>query len=284
MADIDTRLLRSFLTVATERSFSIAAELRGCSQGTMSLRIRTLEEQVGMRLFERNRADVRLTDAGRDLLPGAQAMVDLHDRLLERANSKLIAGAVRLGVAEDCSSSLLPELMKRMRETYSALELDIRCGGGAALCGEIEAGRLDLAVVMLLEESPSAAKLSRPRLYWAAAPEFAVADWPVVPVAGYPEGYPLREAAVAALESRNTAYREVLMGSDEGAIRCAVASGAAVAVMAEGTVPADMKVISHSPALAPPGRAVIQLLEAPEPLSEAAGIVKREIESLYPGA
>ena len=284
MTDIDTRLLRSFLTVAAERSFSIAAELLGCSQGTMSLRIRTLEEQVGMRLLERNRADVRLTDAGRDLLPGAQAMVDLHDRLLERAGSKLIAGAVRLGVAEDCCSSLLPGLMKRMRETYSALELDIRCGDGAALRRDVAAGSLDLAVVMMLEELPSAAKLSRPRLCWVAAPDFAVADWPVVPVAGYPEGYPLREAAVAALESRNTAYREVLTGAGEQAIRSAVACGAAVAVLAEGAVPADMKVIAHSPALAPPGRAVIQLLETPRPLSEAAGIVKREIAGLYPGA
>ena len=284
MTDIDTRLLRSFLTVAAERSFSIAAELRGCSQGTMSLRIRTLEEQIGMRLFERNRADVRLTDAGRDLLPGAQAMVDLHDRLLERASSKLTTGTVRLGIAEDCASSLLPELIKRMREAYTALELDIRCGSGLALRQEVETGGLDLAVVMLLEELPAAAKLSRPRLYWVAAPEFAVADWPVVPVAGYPEGYPLREAAVAALESRETGYREVLTGSDEQAIRCAVACGGAVAVMAEGTVPADMKVISHSSALAPPGRAVIQLLEMPEPLTEAAEIVKREIAGLYPGA
>lgn len=284
MADIDTRLLRSFLTVAAERSFSIAAELRGCSQGTMSLRIRTLEEQLGMRLLERNRAVVRLTDAGRDLLPSAQAMVDLHDRLLDRANSKLIAGNIRLGIAEDCSSSLFPELLQRMRETYPALELDIRCGGGREIQRQVNAGNLDLAVIMMLEELPSAAKLSRPRLYWVTAPDFAVADWPILPVAGYPEGYPLREAAITALRSRDTAYRQVLTGTHEQAIRSAVACGAAVAVMAEGTVPTGMKVVSHSPALPSPGRAIIQLLEKSHLQSEAAQIVKREIASLFPGA
>ena len=284
MADIDTRLLRSFLTVAAERSFSIAAELRGCSQGTMSLRIRTLEEQLGMRLFERNRADVRLTDAGRDLLPGAQAMVDLHDRLLDRASSKLIAGNVQLGIGEDCSSTLFPELLRRMRETYPALELDIRCGSSPALRREVERGGLDLAVIMSLEELPLAAKLSRPRLYWVAAPDFAVGDWPVVPVAGYPEGYPLREAAASALRSRDIPYRQVLSGSDERAIQSAVACGAAVAVMAEGTVPPDMKVVSQSPLLPSPGRAVIQLLEKPNLQSDAAQLVKREIASLFPGA
>ena len=284
MADIDTRLLRSFLTVAAERSFSIAAELRGCSQGTMSLRIRTLEEQLGMRLFERNRADVRLTEAGRDLLPAAQGIVDLHDRLLDRAGSKLITGGVRLGVSEDCSSTLLPGFLERMRGTYTALELDICCGDSLSLRRQVETDELDLAVVMLLEDSPPAAKLSRPRLYWVAAPDFAVGDWPVLPFAGYPEGYALREAAVAALKSRETPFRHVLTSADDRAIQSAVACGAAVAVMAEGTFPGDLKVVSPSPVLASPGRAFIQLLERPDLHSEAAQTVKREMVSLFPGA
>ena len=200
------------------------------------------------------------------------------------AGSKLIAGHVRLGISEDCSSSLLPGFLPRMRETYTALELDIRCGNGPALRHAVETGGLDLAVVMLLEDLPSAAVLSRPRLYWMAAPEFVAGDWPVIPVAGYPEGYPLREAGVAALNSCGTAYREMLTGADEHAIQGAVACGGAVAVMAEGTVPADMKILSHTPALPSPGRAVIQLLESPGPQPEAARIVRREVSGLYPGA
>ena len=54
--------------------------------------------------------------------------------------------------------------------------------------------------------------------------------------------------------------------------------------MAEGTVPADMKIVSHTPALPSPGRAVIQLLENADPQPEAARIVRREISALYPGA
>ncbi len=250
----------------------------------MSLRIRTLEEQLGMRLFERNRADVRLTDAGRDLLPAAQAMVDLHDRLLDCANSKLIEGSIRVGVAEDCSLSLFPELLNRTRETYPSLDLHIRCGSSREVGLKAETGELDLAVVMMLEELPSAAKLSRPRLFWVSAPDFAVADWPVLPLAGYPEGYALREAAVAALKSRETPFRHVLTSSDDRAIQSAVACGAAVAVMAEGTVPGDLKTVSPSPALPSPGRAFIQLLERPDLQSEAAQIVKREMASLFPGA
>lgn len=71
LLNIDTRLVRAFLTVAAECSFSVAAELQGCSQGTMSLRIRTLEDQLGIRLFDRTHSKIRLTTAGQDLLPSA---------------------------------------------------------------------------------------------------------------------------------------------------------------------------------------------------------------------
>ena len=76
MQDIDTRLLRSFLAVAAEQSVSQGARRLGCSQGTMSLRISKLEENLGLRLFERGRYNFKLTAAGRDLLPDAQAFLE----------------------------------------------------------------------------------------------------------------------------------------------------------------------------------------------------------------
>ena len=101
MIDIDTKLLRSFLSVATEKSFSTAAERLGCSQGTMSVRIRTLEDELGQRLFDRGRHNLKLTAAGRDLMPHAQTLVDMHDRLVDRAAARRVSGRVRLGVSEN---------------------------------------------------------------------------------------------------------------------------------------------------------------------------------------
>ena len=82
MQDIDTRLLRSFLAVAAEQSVSQGARRIECSQGTMSLCIRKLEKELGLRLFERGRYNFKLTAAGRDLLPDAQAFLNMHDRVL----------------------------------------------------------------------------------------------------------------------------------------------------------------------------------------------------------
>ena len=80
--DIDIRLLRAFAGVAAAGSFMAAARLAGCSQGAVSARVRALEARLGARLFERSRPHARLTAAGRRLLPGAQALLARHDRLL----------------------------------------------------------------------------------------------------------------------------------------------------------------------------------------------------------
>ena len=69
VVDIDTKLFRSFLAVAAERSFSLGARRLGFSQATMSLRIRVLEEKLGVRLLDRGPRNVQLTAAGRSLLP-----------------------------------------------------------------------------------------------------------------------------------------------------------------------------------------------------------------------
>ena len=86
-SDIEIKLLRAFVGVATEQSFTAAARLVGCSQGAISMRVRALENQLGVRLFHRARLNVRLTPAGEELFPAAQALLDSHDRLFGEARS-----------------------------------------------------------------------------------------------------------------------------------------------------------------------------------------------------
>ena len=284
MVDIDTKLLRSFLAVASERSISVAAELCGCSQGTMSLRIQYLEEQLGMRLFERKYRDISLTAEGRDLLPEARAIVEMHDRLIDRANAKLMTGSVWLGIAEGCSVHLISELLRKVRRDYGALELSVVCENNRALQRKIEEGALDLAVVVSPEKLPQATQLSRPRLRWVGSSDFAIDDWDVLPIACYPDDGWLGGAASKALQSRGVPYRVALSSANERVILGAVSSGTAIAVMVEGSIPDGLRVAAHTKALPPLGRVCIQLLESPTPRSEAAEVVKRHIVSLHPGS
>jgi DNA-binding transcriptional LysR family regulator len=71
---MDTETLRSFLEIASDGSFTAAASKLNLAQSTLSARIRILEEQLGRRLFERDRDGIKLTAAGRQFLPLAAAI------------------------------------------------------------------------------------------------------------------------------------------------------------------------------------------------------------------
>lgn len=277
MIDVDTKLFRSFLCVAAEQSFSTAARRLDYSQATMSLHVRALEEKLGSRLLHRSPHSVTLTAEGHRLLPEIQALVDMHDRMVGRLQSGAVYGKVRLGVEEACAVSLLPGLLKYAVEKHPSMDLDIRCQPGEHLRHMVEARLLDLAVVFLPREEPSALVLRRPQLHWVASPDFQLDSEAPVPVAWGEKDSPFRAAGIAELSRHRVATREIFRNSDEQAVKATVAAGIAVTVMAEGTIPDTFKVLLPRATLPPLGRAFVQLLERPGPHSEATEIIKRKI-------
>ena len=249
----------------------------------MSVRIQKLEEALGVRLFDRGPQEVKLTPDGRDLLPDIRDLVDMQDRMYERLQTSRVIGQARLGVAEGYEASLLPGLLQYMHKNHAAAELDITCRPSWRLQQLIESRTLDLAVVTLPEEARSAVELQRPQLHWVSAPGFALDSSLPVPVAWHRENCFFRDAGIAALKGEGIAYREVLSSDDARVIRAAVEAGTAVTIMAEGTVPGSLDVMSPSSGLPPLGKTCVQLLERPGSQSEAWAVVKRELIRAYQG-
>ena len=282
-SDIEIKLLRAFVAVATEQSFTAAAKLVGCSQGAISTRVRALENQLGVRLFHRARLNVRLTPAGEELFPAAQALLDRHDRLFGEARSRTVAGPVRVGAAAGFGAALLAPLLERVRERYPAVELELVSDLDAGLRQAVKAGGLDLALLLAGKEAPSAAVLGQPRLFWVGAPDFAFDEDGPVLVAGYPEGCPVRAAALAALAGRGVAHRIVTSSWSDRILDRALQSGRALAAMPENQVPRDLKVLNRPSLLPKMDRIFVQLLERPGRDDEAAKTVGREIADIYHG-
>ncbi len=147
---MDLRRLSSFLTLVEEGTFTKAARRLGITQPSLSQQIRTLEAEVGGALLERLPRGVRLTPAGRALLPEAQAAVRAADRAGNAARMALALEAGELEVATLLSMAVgilphaigrwierHPEIAIRMREyTHrSLLEEDVRAGVGDIALG-----------------------------------------------------------------------------------------------------------------------------------------------------
>src|SRR5215475_13111660 len=79
MVDLDTRLLRAFVTVAEELNFSRAAKRLFVAQQALSSQVQQLESRLGVRLFERTTRAVSLTEAGDRFLPHALAVLAALD-------------------------------------------------------------------------------------------------------------------------------------------------------------------------------------------------------------
>ena len=146
---IDLRGIETFYWVATLGGFRAAADKLHASQPAISQRISQLEEQLGTRLFERDRRSVRLTVRGQALLTQAERMLQLRQDMLALAREEnAIAGRLTLGVAETIVQTWLPTLLARVHDLFPALALEIEVDNTPPMRTHLLAHRIDLAFLM----------------------------------------------------------------------------------------------------------------------------------------
>lgn len=146
---MDLEALRSFYHVARERSFSRAAKILHVSQPAMSVRIKTLETELGERLFDRARKGVALTEAGAVLLESAEKIFsdveEARARLEELRQSG--SGHVRIGCSDTVSLYLLPPVMQKFRKRFPSAEVTIRNAHTSEILDLLVRGDLDFGIV-----------------------------------------------------------------------------------------------------------------------------------------
>ena len=124
---MEIRHLRYFIEVAEQLSFSKAAKECNVSVPPLSRQVRQLEEELGTRLFVRDKRRVALTDAGHALLLQARAIANQIARIPEsiRLAESGQAGAVRIGIALHLAERLNPALMEYSRR-FPNVEIECR--------------------------------------------------------------------------------------------------------------------------------------------------------------
>ncbi|MCX5586956.1 LysR family transcriptional regulator [Streptomyces erythrochromogenes] len=142
-------LYEVFLRVARLASFTAAARSLGYTQSAVSRQIQTLEDEWGAPLFDRLPRGVRLTEAGRVLLPHAEAVGErLRTARAELdALRTLGAGRLRIGSFSTADAALLPRALAAFRARHPAVAVTRTEGPSAKHLALLATGELDLAVV-----------------------------------------------------------------------------------------------------------------------------------------
>ena len=215
---MELRHLRYFVAVAEALSFTKGAQRLHIAQPSLTRQIRDLEEEIGVRLLDRTRQKVRLTDEGRSFLADAKRVLNLAREIVESVQSlgRRETTALNIGYVANLFYDLLPVTLASFQHAYPTVSInlfDMTCGDQFRA---IEDGRIDLGFVGLREAVAERNLQFRP-----------IASYPVVaalpkdnPVAGKPV-VRLKELEpmffIGMSESSYPGYRGWLTGTCERA-------------------------------------------------------------------
>ncbi|MCQ9615727.1 LysR family transcriptional regulator [Paenalcaligenes niemegkensis] len=137
--------LEAVYWVSSLGSFSAASDRLFVTQSTISMRIRKLEKELGVDLFDRSSNTIQLTLSGLEFMQYARRILDLRTELVQNvASSDAFSGQVRLGVAEVVSSTWLPKLIESISAQYPKVRLEIEMALTEELVEALKRGTLDL--------------------------------------------------------------------------------------------------------------------------------------------
>lgn len=138
-----------FLAAVEAGTFTAAARRVHLSQPAFTAAVARLEERVGERLFDRTRTGVRLTAAGRALLPWAQRATSALERGARAVADVqgLRAGEVRVGAGSTACAVLLPPALTAFHRDHPGVRLLLREARDADVRAGVEGGAFDLGVV-----------------------------------------------------------------------------------------------------------------------------------------
>ncbi len=138
--------LRAFHNVAIHGGFSRAANALSLTQPAVSDQVRKLEETYGVLLFDRQKKQVTMTAAGRQLLELTRRMFDNEQQVLEllEESRMLQSGALRINV--DAAHHILP-LLSRFRERFPDVRISVKTGNTEAVISSLYAKQVDLGII-----------------------------------------------------------------------------------------------------------------------------------------
>lgn len=146
--NVSTRQLRAFVALAELRSFTRAAQRSHLSQPAFSALIRSLEDAVGAKLFDRDTRNVELTVEGRLFLESAQRLVRDTDEALSdvRDHAARRRGRVAMALLPSLAAGWLPPVLAGFRDAYPGIELDVADVLSEACLDRVRGGSADFAL------------------------------------------------------------------------------------------------------------------------------------------
>jgi len=166
---METRLLNYFLEIARTGNVSQAARELHVTQPTLSRQLRILEDELGTKLFEREKHKMVLTKAGSHYQTYARQILTMVDRAEVEINQleNEMVGTISIGCIESNAADLMAKAIKKFHQQYPAVKFEMYDLDGADIQEQIDQGLLDLGIILYPNETTKYNSIAlKLRDYW----------------------------------------------------------------------------------------------------------------------
>ncbi|OUS39530.1 hypothetical protein A9R01_01195 ['Osedax' symbiont bacterium Rs2_46_30_T18] len=236
---MDIELLRTFIAVVDNGSFTRAAAQIYRSQSAISMQVKRLEEELQRQLFHRSARTLKLSLDGRALVPYARQLLKLHDEAMDNILNRSQAHNIRIGCPDDYSHTLLPDLIQILRRKIPGVHISSICANSIILRQHLDDGELDMTIITRPEGSTEGVLIRQEQGVWLCNDPQMINRRPL-PLALLEPGCKFHSLVIDGLQKADISYDLVCDASNCGLLIELVRRNVAVSVMAAHTAPNDM--------------------------------------------
>ena len=291
----DLDLLRSFIAIAEEKSFTRAAARVGRTQSAVSLQMHRLEGVLGRAVLVRNKGgSVELNQDGQYLLGRARELLALNDDIMRAMHAVPASGTIRLGIAEELSARFLPRILERFGQAAPTVEVQVTTAASCLLALQLKNAELDLALIGagLAPRQWPAVEIWRNPLVWITSDTYRQHLRDPLPMTLPPAECPWRPPWVAecwrngitirALEQSGRRYRVVsTSGTTAGQVAAAQAGLAVACTLADYRLPEGLRHVREDEGLPALPECPFLMFKASDPNQPATNIMATEIHDIF---
>ena len=253
MAD---RRLQVFYTVAKQLSFTKAAEQLFMTQPAVTFQVKQLEEHFNTRLFERNHGRIALTAAGQLVLGYAERILTLSEEMDTRVSelTGAVSGALLLGASTTIAEYMLPQILGEFKAAHPEVQAHMMVANSETIVHRVAEHSIDIGLIESPTYLPSLQNevCCEDELVVICAPGHALARRKTLRAQDLASvAWVRREAGSGTREFTDNYIRECGLGPDDldvvmelgspEAMKGAVATGSAVAVVSRATITKELQ-------------------------------------------
>lgn len=289
---MNLRFVEAFVWAARLKSFKAASEKMNRTQSAISSGITELEEELGMRLFDRNPRSVTLTPKGTALMPLAEDMLALAAKMKSAVGApRSLAGTLRIGVMETVAHTWLPALLSRFSVQHPGVCIELTSDITPTLRDELLKGRLDCAFLSekITEGFIENRKLMTLRMGWVVSPLLRIegtpdsfADIVELPFITFHRGSPVNRSLTQAARAAGRAIPHVSFFSSLAVMISLAKAGFGVALLPLAVIEAELardelRVLDVQPGPLPLPIVGSLRADAPSPAVEAMMLLAADV-------